>query len=49
MSESTGPNTLEMIRCGGDSIQDCEAGYLRPCDCDLGCSWHIGPKKETGE
>jgi len=25
--------------------QDCEPGYLQPCDCGEGCGFHIGPTK----
>ena len=35
----------DLFPCGGECVQDCEAGYLMPCDCEDQHRFHIGPKR----
>lgn len=35
----------DFIPCPAEKVIDCEAGYLKPCDCGEDCDFHIGPKE----
>ena len=49
-SDGCGCKVEDIMPCG-DTYDDCEAGYVLPCDPEIcqasgDCKWHIGPRKE---
>lgn len=40
---------LEDLAPCGEMSEECRTGYLKPCDCGGGCSFHIGRDKAAAE